>query len=157
MNDNCEAGDDVVYIHNLKWPLCCMQRYMGEMDRERTDTGTNGKADDQTNGNRSVNRTTSTRAAAAMRGWITTHEAIAMKHAAVASGYCWTASSAILSCGIAGMWHGTLCDLRDVALAFACLQRSAGLGFQMVFEVTAATFLEVSTTGPAHCCSCSQY
>jgi citrate synthase len=44
------------------------QRYMGEMDRERTDTGTNGKADDQTNGDRSVNRTTSTRAAAAMRG-----------------------------------------------------------------------------------------
>lgn len=44
-----------------------MQRYMGQMHRERTDTGTNGKADDETNGDRTVNRTTSTRAAAAMR------------------------------------------------------------------------------------------
>jgi hypothetical protein len=44
-----------------------MQRYMGEMDRERTDTGENGKADEETNGDREVLRTTSTRAAAAMR------------------------------------------------------------------------------------------
>ena len=45
-----------------------MQRYMGEMDRERTDSGDNGNADEKTKGDREVHRTTSTRAAAAMRG-----------------------------------------------------------------------------------------
>jgi hypothetical protein len=54
----------------IPFPTCltgCMQRYMGEMDRERTDTGENGKAENETNGDRNVVRTTSTRAAAAMR------------------------------------------------------------------------------------------
>jgi hypothetical protein len=59
----CEANLDDAFT-----PLGgYMQRYMGEMDRKRTDIGENGKADEKTNGYREVMRTTSTRAAAAMR------------------------------------------------------------------------------------------